>query len=230
MSFEEQVKSVVDKMTQDDKGVWQLPDDVQVPEEVLYAAKLEKRFRDTQSAFTKTSQKTKELELTNQKLTEHLVNNATLHLTEEQATELQALRVKNLDEWRKKVNDYEKQAQDLLKTKAKEFTTEAQRTLELEQRKTRTKEFEEELGITLTDDLLESKVPSKVLKQLEKGAISFEDFLKEVKGYIKPDKIKGADDKEDTNLPDMAKLAGGSSPGKLDKAVDSAMTYRKEVY
>ena len=52
-SFEEQVNDVVAKSTVDDKGNLQLPDDVQASDEVMFAAKLAKRHRDTQSSFTK---------------------------------------------------------------------------------------------------------------------------------------------------------------------------------
>lgn len=227
--FEESVKAVVDKMSQDDKGNWNLPSEIEVAPEVLYAARLEKRFRDTQGSFTKASQKAKELEITNQKLTEHLVANATLHLTDTQAHELEQLKRQDIDAWRNKVNEYESQAKSLLQTKAREFHSEAQRATELEQRKLRAEQFAAETGITITDELIETRLPSKLAKDLAAGAISFETFLAEVKQYVKPDVIAGANKAPEKDI-DLAKLPGGSEPAAADKMIDDIQAYRNEVY
>jgi hypothetical protein len=227
--FEESVKAVVEKMAQDDKGNWTLPNEADIPKEVMYAARLEKRFRDTQGSFTKASQKAKELEITNQKLTEHLVANATLHLTDNQAHELEQLKRQDIDAWRTKVNEYESQAKSLLQTKAREFHTEAQKATELEQRKARTEQFAAETGIAITDDLIATRLPAKVARDLEAGVISFETFLAEVKQYVKPDNIAGANKEPEKDI-DLAKLPGGAEPAAADKMIDDIQAYRNEVY
>jgi len=229
MPFEEEVKTVIEKMTQDEKGNWTLPADVQAAPEVLYAAKLEKRFRDTQGAFTKAQQRAKELEITNGKLTEHLVNNATLHLTDQQAEELDQLKKTDLDSWRNKVNEYEGQARSLLQAKATEFHSEAQKATELERRKEKLQQFTTETGIEVTDELISTRLPSKVLSDLQTGKITYDDFLKEVKNYVKPTVIAGTTTEPEEDI-DLGKLPGGSEPAKKDVEKDFIASYKKEVY
>ena len=55
-SFEEKVNSAASTMVEGDDGIWTLPENNELSEEVAFAAKLEKRRRDTQSAAAKTSQ------------------------------------------------------------------------------------------------------------------------------------------------------------------------------
>lgn len=231
-SVQDQVNSLVSAMIEGEDGKWSIPEDKlkNVPEAIVYAAKAEKRFRDTQSSFTKSRQRLKELETVNGELTEHMIKNATMHLTSEERDELDDLRTSNPEAWRNKLNEHEQKAQELQNQKIEEFKTKGKKASESEMRTTAYQEFTERTGIELSDDVINNQLPASYTKKIESNEWTFDKFLEEAEKFLKPPtKIKGADDKPE-NDKNLSKLPGGKMPS--DNAIEGNViqSYAKEVY
>lgn len=230
--FEGQVKNIVDSMVEGEDGKWTIPENVsrEASKEALYAAKLEKRYRDTQSAYTKANQKAKKLEVTTEKMTEHLVNNATMHLSDDQRNELNSLKLRDPDKWREKLNEYETEAQNILRGKIQEYEKEGDQISELELRKAKMEAFTESTGIVLNDKVVQNDLPAAFSNDLKEGKIDFDQFLEKAQDFLTRDKvIKGAD-KDPKNQPNLGKLPGGSEPSKEAQVGDIVQSYQDEIY
>ena len=230
-AFEAEVSSVVDQMVQDEKGNWQLPDGLEASPQVIVAARYAKRHRDTQSAFTKDRQRLKALETAKSKLEEHVLQTATMHLSDDQREELDELKLRDPDQWREKLNEYETQARDILRTKLQTINTESEQASELEIRQAKLEAFVESTGIELNDDVIEEQLPAKFTKDLEAGKTTFDEFLEQAREFLEtPKVVKGAKDKVPGANPDLGKAPGGSKPSPAATAGDIVSSYDKEVY
>lgn len=230
VTFEQKVNTVISKMVEKD-GKWELPDDItDVDEAVLYAARSEKRYRDTQGAYTKSRQKIKEIETINDRLTSHLVENATLHLNAEQLDELEELKLRDPEAWRTKLNEHESTSRQILKDKIEGFRKDGEKLSELEVRQIQYEAFTESTGIELSDEIIENQLPASYSKQLEAGTITFDQFLEKAKDFLTKDKvIKGANDTK-PNSTSLNDLPGGSKPTEKATDGDIVASYNKEIY
>ena len=102
-TFEEEVNEIVANSTVDEEGNLQLPEGAEANEQVLYAAKLEKRHRDTQSSYTKSQQRNKQLEAENARLVESWEVDAIESLTSSQKSKLEELKSQDVDAYVKKI-------------------------------------------------------------------------------------------------------------------------------
>ncbi len=231
-TFEQKVKEVVSKMKADEKGILKIAqEDLDAyPEEVVFAAKLEKRRADTQAEYTRASQKLKELSTVNEKLTEHLVENATLHISAEQRNELEELKLRDPDVWREKLTAYESEQKELLKNKLAEIENVGKKLTELDIRKAQLDAFVETTGIQLDDDVIADQLPASYSKQLEKGEITFDEFLTKAQSFLTKEKIiKGSDETPENNV-DLGKLPGSNKPSKEAVKNDFHLSYKNEIY
>lgn len=231
-SVQDQVNNLVSAMVEDEDGKWSIPEDKlkDVPEAIAYAAKMEKRFRDTQSGYTKSRQRLKELETVNTELTEHMIKNATMHLTDEEREELDDLRTSNPEGWREKLNDHEQKAKELQNQKIEEFQNKGKKASESEMRTAAYQEFTERTGIELSDDVIQNQLPAIYTKNITEGKWTFDKFLGEAEKFLKlPAKVKGSDDTP-TNDKDLSKLPGGKEPS--DDAIEGSaiQSYQSETY
>ena len=230
-TFADRVSDAIKNMVQDDKGVWQLPEEL--PEEVRVAAVAEKRYRDTQSAFTKISQEKKALEAEKSVLLQKALQNVTIELTEEQKEELEDLKFSDPEAWRKKMNVYEQDALRKHKAKLDEDvkvgSASSLETEELERRKAVLSDFlTAHPGFDINDDVIANDIPPRITKKLANGEISFEDFLQECYDYTKTGKVVH-DTKAYTHT-DMSKMGGGASPDPNAVKEDIVRSYNKETY
>lgn len=230
LTFADKVNAVVGKMVEAN-GVWQIPEEVakDLPEEIIFAATQEKRLRDTQNSFHRVNKKAKELETINSKLTSHLVDNATLHLSNEQKEELEGLKIQDPDKWREKLNEYETEARKILTQKVSEFTTEGQVVSELEERKIKLAAFTESTKIELTDDIIQNELPAAYSRQLEKGEITFDEFLTKAQKFLTKGKVIQGSTEDPDKTTNLGKLAGGPEPDKEAQEGDLEQQYRKNT-
>lgn len=229
---QDQINDLVSSMVEDENGKWEIPKDKlkDVPEAIVYAAKAEKRFRDTQSSFTKSRQRVKELETVNDNLTEHVIKNATMHLTDQEREELDDLRTSNPEAWREKLNEHEQKAKELQNQKIEEFKNKGKKASEGEMRAAAYQAFTERTGIELSDDVIHNQLPASFMKNTEDGKWTFDKFLEEAEKFLKPPtKVKGADDKPE-NDKDLSKMPGGSEPSDRAQEGDAIQSYTNEVY
>lgn len=229
-SFEQQVNTAADQMVKNDKGSWELPADTEATEEVKYAAKLERRRKDTQASFTQSKQETSRLKTVNSKLSTHLVDNVTAHLNTEQQDELDELKINDPDAWRTKINDYEVEAQTVLKKQMDEYNVAGDFASEEEARTAAMVEFSTRTGIELNDDIVDNQLPASYSKQLSNGTITFTQFLDKAQEFLQKEKVvQGADEKPD-NDKNLGDMSGGSKPSENAKSGDIVQSYAKEIF
>lgn len=231
-SFADVVNDVVNKATVDAKGNLVLPDDT--TEEVRFAATLEKRRRDTQVSHTKLSQKNKALEAEKAELLKQATGSVTLELTTEQAEELEELKFSDPEAWRNKVNTLEKDARTKrvkeIDETLKQVSSSTLDKDEVERRKSVLAKFlEDNKDFEIDDDVIANDIPPRITKKLEKGDISFEEFLQECLDYTKTGKVVKQTEETPGNV-DLGKVGGGDRPDKNAVKEDIIISYRKETY
>jgi hypothetical protein len=181
----------------------------------------EKRFKDTQAAYTKSRQEIAELKA---KLTVSGVGDTIpLVIPEGLREELEDLKYSDPEAWRKQLGALEKEQQ------TKYNDTIAQMT-ELEHRELTFMEFSaSHPDIVLTDDVIQNHVPSGITKRLERGEITFEQFLQESYDFLKAPKVIG-DGNKTLEQPNLSKVGGGAMPSDSVSAKLVVDSYRNEVY
>ena len=191
-------------------------------QENTQAVDWEKRFKDTQAAYTQSRQ-----EIAKLKAQLSVKDEPKMQLTAEQQDELEDLKFNNPEEWRKRVNDLEKQADAQFNTKLNE---ELQKLTELEQRQLTLEAFQlSHPDFHLDDEVIAYDVPKRITKRLETGEINFETFLEEAYQYLTTPKVVGSQAK-DLDQPNLNKVGGGTTASASATAADIVVSYRNEVY
>lgn len=185
----------------------------------------EKRHKDTQAAYTKGQQALKALEAENKLLLEKVGS-----VTVKDDEELEELKIVDPDKWYEKRKALESQKKQELQQDLSKARDEASIELELARRATVLAEFNQSHPeFQLTDELIAYDVPPRLTKQLEKGEITFEEFLDKTYEFLtKPKTIK--DVNQTLGQPDLGKLGGGGNPQNTATAVDIVESYKKEIY
>ena len=228
--FEQAVNEVVSKMVADDTGVLRLPDGVEAKPEVLYAAKIVKRQRDTQSAFTKSQQELKALKEENNKLAQNWEQDAVSRLSSQEQARLEELKSQDPDAWRTEITQIEDNKRKEFKQKRDTISNESRQVSELERRAEVLAQFNEaNPDVAITDEVINNDVPPRITKKLAEGVISFEDYLEEVKTYLgKGKKISGGD--VPPSDPSLAKVRGSNTPSKEALSSQDQSDYKKETF
>jgi len=216
----------------DEQGKIIYPDDIDPMLKLAMANA--KSYRDTQSAYTKNQQSTKELEAERDALREKLAvhSQKPLELTTEQQTELDKLYVDNPNAWRAKMNMLEKQSSDAIQeeldTVTKEVTEKAGAEFELARRYSYLDEFNSTRGDNqITTDILDNDIPARINNKLANSEVTFEEYLTEVSDYLGAGKVVSKEAPAQTT--DLNKANGGavaSGTTKEEGQVDySSMTF-----
>jgi len=228
-TFEQQVNTAAGSMTQGEDGNYSFPEGMEVTSEVKYAATLEKRRRDTQSAYSKSQERQKVLETENEQLTNNWAQDTVSNLTAEQTEELATLKHEDPDAWRVKLNEYEEANRTSFKEKREEISTKAQTESELEKRNRLLEEFgAANPEITLNDAVIDNDLPPRYLNKLKAGESTFEEFLEDCKNYLTKGKVI-ADNPAPDNV-SLGKTSGTSRPeaSAVEKEINTS--YNNETY
>jgi len=228
--FKDTVNELVGKMEQVE-GKWTLPEEAAegVDEATLFAVTSERRYRDTQGAYTKAQQEAKRQEAIAAGLQEKILTSEVI-LTKEQQFELRDLKKTDPDAWRAKLNEYETANQEKLGTELEDIRTTSANKGEKEVRIEQMAAWSESTGITLTDEVVENDLPPRFLKQLEKGDITFEEFLDEAGKFLKAEKvIQGANEDTKDDTKSLGRVAGGAEPSKQAQTGDFVESYEHDT-
>lgn len=228
-SFEQQVNEATSKMVQSEDGKWSFPEGLELRPEVQYAANLERRRRDTQTAFAKANQRAKALEVENSELAKGWEQDLVSKLSEEQQDELAELKVSDPDAWRQKINEVEEANRNSFKATRETISKKAQQESELERRQRLLDEFSEaNPDLALTDDVIQNDIPPRFLKKLENGG-AFEDFLEDCKEYLSKGRVVGGGAQAPAT-PNLATSGGTSTPAPsaIEQSIKSS--YKAETY
>ena len=227
--LEQKLKEVIGKMTLDEStNTYTLPDDV--PEELKLAAIAEKRRRDTQAALTKSRQELKKLEEVNKSLASKVLNSMTLTLSEQEKQDLDVLKFEDPDAWYQKMKELEVKSNELAQNQLNQVMTDAEKASEMARRQVLLEQFTAETGVQLTDDIIANDLPPKLVKNLESGNISFEDFLDKASKYL--DTSVSATISKGEEIPKITNLnrVGGSDTPLDIKQDDLYKNYKNDVY
>jgi len=223
-SFADQVNKAVNDMTVDDKGLHVLPENLD--DNVKVAAEAEKRRRDTQSAYSKSQQSLNVAQAENDRLRELIVPQ--LSLTVEQKEDLHDLKNTDPDAWRKKLTEYETEAQAKLDEDLKKVKVDSSAEAETSRRAQVLEDFlTANPEFTIDNDILANDIPPRIKNKLESGNITFEEFLAEAKTYLGKNKKIGS---KLEGEPDLNNVGGGSNATSDAVSDDIVKSYEKEVY
>lgn len=227
-TFEQEVNSVARQLTQGEDGLWQLPEGIQADDAVIYAAKLEKRRRDTESALGKTRLQLKAEETMRKELEQRVAAQVKVDMTPEDSELLDHLQDTDINAWRHKMNELEQKATTKLREELDGISLTASQQAELERRAQVLAEFNSTATTPLTDEMLDNDIPPRIIKKLETGKVSFEEFLAEAHAYIVAPK-KVASPKLDAQ-PNLGKAGGGSEPSHTSQALGDLAEYRNTIF
>lgn len=222
-TFEEQVHATLAQLQE---GV----EPEGVAEEVLYAARSEKRYRDTQGAYTKATQRTKQLELENAELARSWEQDATRVLSPREQAKLEELKVSDPDTWREEITKLENAKKTEFSTKRQDISKKTARDLEIQRREELVSAYNTANPDTpLTDEVIEQDIPPRLTKQLEKGEITFDEYLAKCDKYLNSPR-KLATEEEAPHSPSLQGARGGAKPAKEAIAAQSSSDYTKEIF
>ena len=225
------VSNIVKQITTDEAGNYIFPTDVELTEEIKFAATAEKRRRDTQAEFTKVNKSKLALEAENALLKETLLKQSIVFSPEE-VEELEDLKLEDPEKWRQRLNELEQKTIQERQTKinsvSTEVKTQAEKNFEVSMQGKVLEEFNKFHGISLTDELLADEVPNRITKKLVEGKVSYEEYLEESFTYLKTNKAI----KEEPVMgdPNLNRVSGGKEPGKFDAEPSLREAYSKDLY
>lgn len=188
----------------------------------------EKRFKDTQAAYTKSQQELKAVKAKVEVLEKLTTPQIQLDAATQQ--ELDDLKFSDPDAWRVKMNSIELEARQKHQSLLSEAEKAASIQAELERRTQVLNEYNRNHpGFEITDEVIQLDVPSRITKKLESGEISFDDFLVEVKDFLYSPKKVGSSNKV-LNQPNLGTIGGGESPSEGAVNQDIAANYKNIAF
>lgn len=186
----------------------------------------QKRFKDTQAAFTKSQQTLKKIQAEKEVLQEQVMKN----MTPAQAKEMEELKYSDPDAYIEKMTALQQEKVAELNGRLDAAGQKAAQEAELERRTQVLAEFNaSHPGFELTDEVIANDVPRRIFAKLEKGEVSFEEFLEETHTYLnKPKKVASTEGVIDQ--PNLNNVGGGDTPSKSSTEKDIVKSYKNEVY
>jgi len=228
-TFAQQVNNTVNQLTQDDKGTWVLPKDLEVDESVKFAATLEKRRRDTESALSKTRNQLKTEEALREALEKRGAATVKATVPPEEAEALELLKFEDPEAWRVRMNTLEQQATAEYQEELNSMTSEASQKAELARRAQVLEQFNmEHSDAPITDEALINDIPPRISKKLEDGKVTFDEFLQEAyKFLVTPKTIKS---QKAEKQPNLGGIGGGDRPTDEALALQDVDDYQHTVF
>lgn len=226
-TFEQKVGEVVKQFTKDESGKTVLPEGLEVDEPVRYAAMAEKRRRDTESALGKTTQKLRAEEATRKELEKRVAGQTVISPEDQQV--LNELKFSDPEAWRIQMNAIEQKATTSLHEELSTISSNASQQAEFDRRVGVLAQFNlDNPDYPVTDEAIINDIPPRITKKLDKGEISFEDFLLEANKYLAtPKKIAGTEVQEQPNL---GSLGGGSTPSRKALDTEAVESYENQTF
>ena len=179
----------------------------------------EKRFKDTQAFATKVAQEKADALRELQELKAELsvlkeTAKPSLTIDEQTKSELEDLKYSDPDAWRARVNELEQKANLEFNSKIAEAKQLSTQQLELQRRANILTQFQtEHPDVEFTDELLHLDIPQRIVKELENGKVTYEEFLNNVYNYVKTPKVVGSTTKT-LEQPNLSKTGGDDTPTK----------------
>jgi len=228
-TFEQRVNETVNSLVQGDDGKWQMPE---IEDEALrYAVTAERRRRDTQSAYTKAQQEAARLKAENNHLAEGWQKDFASSLSPTVQAELEELKHVDPEAWRARLNTLEAERNAQFTETRTKISEKAKGESELEYRQRSLEEFAaSNPDINLTDEVIANDLPPRFIKQLEKGEVSFAQFLSNAADYLKKGKVVKPKEEAVNSTPNLSAATGSSEPSEEAVRQQLSTTYIDEIY
>ena len=193
----------------------------------------EKRFKDTQGAYTKSQQALKDAEARLAAADAKIKALDTVGkptLSADVLADLDDLKHKDPDKWRVKLNRLEGEARAKRDAEIAKIEKAAHHSVELANRTEALAEFHRQHpDIVLTDDVIKYDVPPRLTNRLESGEISFDNFLQEAANFIQKPKVIG-DGNSLLGQPNLTNIGGGSAPTETATHLSIEENYANIVF
>lgn len=231
-SYAEQVNALLKEATANDSGKLIFPDGTS--EEMKFAVAAEKKFRDTQSGFTKSQMTLKEIEAENEALREQLAktSKSELEIPAEEADRLDELMQTDPQAWRLEMNKLETAHSAKVQAALKEQMGEVRQTAgvkaEMERRDAVLASFNEGRAVPITAEVLDNEVPPRITKKLADGLVTFEGYLSEVDTYLSKGRVVANEHTD--NGTSLSSAAGtGTAPQTIPES-EMLLDYSKVTF
>ena len=184
----------------------------------------EKRFKDTQAAFTKSRQ---ELAATKAEL---LAAKEMQQFTmpADVKARLDELKFSDPDAWRVEMNAFEQSKTAKFNELHANNTQAILSELNQEDRVQTLKEFNSLHGVEITESLLQNEIPNRIHNELNSGAIDYATYLAKCVEYLKTPKVI-AGTQEVLGQPNIGKIGGGATPGEAASNMNIETAYKTMV-
>lgn len=188
----------------------------------------EKRYKDTQAAYTKSQQELKAAKAKVDVLEK--LTTPQIQIDAETQKELDDLKYSDPDAWRTKMNNLELDARSTHQNLISAAEQQAAIQAEMERRTQVLNEYNRSHpGFEITDEVIQLDVPTRITKKLESGELSFDDFLGEVKEFLYTPKKVGTTNKT-LGQPNLGNLGGGDTPSDTAMSKDIVANYKNIAY
>ena len=227
LTFDQKVNQIIDSSEADENGNIILPDDV--PEDLKFASRAEKRRRDTQSALAKTTSANAVLTSEVEGLTKLVKEGKVIHISPEEEEELKELKFSDPEAWRERMNKLEQNATEAMQGNLTKISDDAQLMGATGERKVLLDAFiSDNPGLTITDDVLANDIPPRITSALENGEVSFIEFLGNVKEYLETGKV--ILDNKPGSTPNLSQIGGNDVPGNEAEKQGDETDYEKQMF
>lgn len=229
-AFAAEVDSVVSQLTKNEEGKLVLPEGVEASAQALYAAKIEIRRRDTYSSYSKSKNENVALKSENAEMAKQWETDAMANLSSDDKADLAELRESDVDAYIAKKAEHVQAAKEQFGARRAKVKETAEHETELERRTRLVEEYNAENPTAmLTQDVIDNDVPPRMLKAVEAGEITFDEFVTRATAYLKANKIlePGVTKAEEPNL---SRSGGGSTPDASAIEKEAQNSYKKEIF
>ena len=186
----------------------------------------EKRYNDLRADYTRKTQELSKVKGKVEVLTNLVIPDVTSTLSEAEKQDLEFLKDTDPDAWRVKLNTLEQQAKQKLEETLNQASKASSEKDELSRRNIVFEEFVARPNTKLSLDTLDD-IPNRILKKLENGEVTFEDFLTEAEAFLQANKVV-YQEKAPTE-PNFHK-AGGSGNPVQDNGESASKQYKTAVF
>ena len=184
----------------------------------------EKRFKDTQAAFTKSRQ---ELAATKAEL-QAAKEMQQFAMPADVKARLDELKFSDPDAWRVEMNAFEQSKTAKFNEISANNTQAILSELNQEDRVQTLKEFNSLHGVEITESLLQNEIPNRIHNELNSGTIDYATYLAKCVEYMRTPKVI-AGTQEVLGQPNIGKIGGGATPGEAASNLNIETAYKSMV-
>ena len=184
----------------------------------------EKRFKDTQAAFTKSRQ---ELAATKAEL-QAAKEMQQFAMPADVKARLDELKFSDPDAWRVEMNAFEQSKTAKFNELHANNTQAILSELSQADRVQTLQEFNRLHGVEITESLLQNEIPNRIHNELNSGTIDYATYLAKCVEYLKTPKVI-AGTQEVLGQPNIGKIGGGATPGEAASNLNIETAYKSMV-